>query len=53
MENRNMKTNIFQGGSAGFKATIDLSQEKMHQGDVSFYVKNVGSISLGQNYKYK
>jgi hypothetical protein len=25
----------------------------MHQGDAPFYVKNVDSISLRQNYKYK
>jgi hypothetical protein len=36
---RNTKANIFQKGSAGFKATINLNKKKVHQGDVSVYVK--------------
>jgi hypothetical protein len=47
---RNTKTNIFQKGSEGFMTTIDLNQKKnrVHQGDVSLYVKNVDLISLRQ-----
>jgi hypothetical protein len=37
---RNIKTIIFQEGSAGFKVTMN----------VSFYIKNVDSISLRQKY---
>jgi hypothetical protein len=48
---RNTKANIFQKGSAGFKATIDLNK-KVHQGGVSVYVKIVDSISLRHQYKY-
>jgi hypothetical protein len=40
-----MKTNIFQSGSAGFNAMIDLNK-KLHQSDVSFCVKNVDLIYL-------
>jgi hypothetical protein len=43
---RNRKANIFQKGSAGFGATIDL--KKVHQGYISFHVKNVELISLRQ-----
>jgi hypothetical protein len=50
---RNTQTNIFQVGSAGFKAAIDWSRKKVHQGDVSFYVRNVDLIPLMQKYKYK
>jgi hypothetical protein len=35
-------------------ATIDLNtHKKIHQDDVSFYIKNVGLIFLRQKYKYK
>jgi hypothetical protein len=37
-------------GSAGFKATIDM-EKKVHQGDVSVFVKNVDLIYLRQKYK--
>jgi hypothetical protein len=43
---RNRKANIFRKGRAGFKATIDLSKKKVHQGGVSVYVKIVDLISL-------
>jgi hypothetical protein len=35
-----LKANIFQKGSAGFKATIDLNK-KVHGVDVSIFVKNI------------
>jgi hypothetical protein len=47
-----MKGNIFQEGSARFKATIALNKKKVHQGYVSVYVKNVDLMSPGQQYKY-
>jgi hypothetical protein len=50
MASRDTKTNIFQDGSAGFKATIGLSKKKVDQGDVSAYVENVNVISLRQLY---
>jgi hypothetical protein len=44
---RNTKANIFQKGSAGFKAMIDLTKKKkVPQCDVFFYVKNADLISL-------
>jgi hypothetical protein len=46
---RNMKTNIYQEGCTGLRATIDLNREKVHQTDVSFYAKNVSLISLKQS----
>jgi hypothetical protein len=48
---RNTKVSIFQNGTAGFKATIDLDK-KVQRGHVSVYVKNVDLISLVQQYKY-
>jgi hypothetical protein len=42
-----MKANIFQEGSAGFKATIDPNK-KMHQNVLSVYVNIVDIISLRQ-----
>jgi hypothetical protein len=49
-----MKTNIFQEESAGIKAMINLSKkEKVHQSDVSVYVKNADLISPRQKYNYK
>jgi hypothetical protein len=36
ISSRNTKINIFQDGSAGFKATIDLKKNEAHQGDVYF-----------------
>jgi hypothetical protein len=53
MASRDTKTNIFQEGSAGFKATIGLNKKKVHQGDVSAYVENVYVNSLRQPYNYK
>jgi hypothetical protein len=47
----NTKANIFQKGSAGFKATADLNKE-VHQRSVSVYVKIVDLISLRHQYKY-
>jgi hypothetical protein len=44
---RYTKSNIFQKGSAGFKATLDLNR-KVHQGHVSVYVKIVDLLSLRQ-----
>jgi hypothetical protein len=45
---RNTKANIFQKGSARFKATIDLNKKKMvHQGGVSGYVKIVKLLLKG------
>jgi hypothetical protein len=38
---RNMKANIFQDDNAGFEDTIYLNKKNVHQGDVSFHVKNV------------
>jgi hypothetical protein len=49
---RNTKANIFQNGSAAFKATIDLNKKKVHQDHASAYVKNVELIYLNQQYKY-
>jgi hypothetical protein len=46
-----MKTNIFQEGRAGFKVKINLNKKKVHQNDVSVYVKNIDLISLKQKYK--
>jgi hypothetical protein len=43
---RNTKANIFQKGTAGFMATIDLNKKKVHQGGVCVYVKIVDLISL-------
>jgi hypothetical protein len=43
--------NIFQDGSAGFKATID--KKKVLHGHVYSYVKNVDLISIRQEYDYK
>jgi hypothetical protein len=45
--------NIFQEGNPGFKATISLNKKKVHQGDVSFYIKNVDLISLKQKYNHE
>jgi hypothetical protein len=53
MASRDMKTDIFQEGSAGFKATIGLNKKKVHQSDVSAYVENVEVISVRQTYNYK
>jgi hypothetical protein len=47
-----MKTNIFQYGSAGFKATIGL-EKKGHKGDVFGYVENVDVISLRRTHNYR
>jgi hypothetical protein len=45
MASKDTKTNIFQEGSAGFKATVGLNNnKKVHQGDVSVYVENVDLI---------
>jgi hypothetical protein len=48
---RNTKANIFQNGSAGFKAIIDLKKES-DQPYVPFRVKKVYLISLRQKYNY-
>jgi hypothetical protein len=53
MASRDVKTNIFQEGRAGFKATIYLNKKKVHQGNVSAYVENVDLISLRQMYNYR
>jgi hypothetical protein len=54
MASRDTKTDIFQEGSAGFKATIGLNKKKqVHQGDVSEYVENVDLISLRRTYNYR
>jgi hypothetical protein len=53
MASRDTKTNIFQEGSAGFKATIGLNKKKVHEGVVSAYVENVDLISLRQTYNYR
>jgi hypothetical protein len=52
MASRDTKTNIFQEGSAGFKATIGL-KKYLHQGDVSAYVEHVDLISRRQTYNYR
>jgi hypothetical protein len=53
MAGRNTKANIFQKGSAGFKAKIDQhKKKKVHQGGVSVYVKIVDLISLRYQYKH-
>jgi hypothetical protein len=40
--------------SAGFKATIDLKKKKeVHQGDVSFHIKNGDLISLRPKCNYE
>jgi hypothetical protein len=44
-------TNIFQGGSAGFKVMMDV--KRMHQGYVSIYVRNVDLITLSHKCNYK
>jgi hypothetical protein len=49
---RNKKTNVFQEGSAGFKATTDLNK-KVHEVAVSFYVKNIDLFSIRQKYNCK
>jgi hypothetical protein len=41
MASRYTKINIFQEGSAGFKATIGLNKKNVHHGDVFVYVENV------------
>jgi hypothetical protein len=46
------KANIFQKGSAAFKAMIDQNKKKVDQDHVSVYVKNVDLISLRQQYKH-
>jgi hypothetical protein len=51
--NRNKKTNICQEGSTGLKATVVLNKNKVRENDVSFYVNNVGLISLRQKYNCK
>jgi hypothetical protein len=52
---RNTKACICQEERVGFKATADLNKRKVHQGDVSVYIKNVrvDSISLRQKCNYK
>jgi hypothetical protein len=49
---RNTKVNIFQKGSAGFKATNDMNKKKVLQSGVSVYVTSVDLISLRHQYKY-
>jgi hypothetical protein len=53
MASRDTKTDIFQEGSAGFKATIGLNKKKVHPYNVSAYVENVDLISLRQTYNYR
>jgi hypothetical protein len=50
---RDTKTDIFQEGSAGFKATIGLNRKNVHECDVSAYVENVDLISLRRTYNYR
>jgi hypothetical protein len=53
MASRDTKTDIFQEGSAGFKATVGLNKEKVHKGEVSAYVENVDLISLRRTCNYR
>jgi hypothetical protein len=53
MASRDTKTDIFQEGSAGFKATVGLNKKKVHQGDVSACVENADLISLRRTCNYR
>jgi hypothetical protein len=52
MASMDTKTDIFQEGSAGFKATVGLNKKKVHQGDISAYVENADLISLRRTCNY-
>jgi cellobiose-specific phosphotransferase system component IIB len=52
MASRNTRANILLEVNAATKTTTDLNKQKLYQGDVSVYIKNVDFIFLRHQYKY-